>query len=181
MHCRQDRFIKRWIDALSDPRLTHEIRSIWLSYWSQVNTSHYSLFHKLKKKTYNMICIICSWFWTATWTIYYVFRCRLTGLWVRNWRAVSARSRACKEIDQRCNLLQSRKASASLYRIIIATHTLAIPIDRVYFGKRTYMISITAQFVYHHHVIICNLKTRFSWYFIIIVSTPFINNLYTVN
>ena len=33
---RQERFIRRWIEALSDPRITHEIRSIWISYWSQV-------------------------------------------------------------------------------------------------------------------------------------------------
>ena len=37
--CRQERFINRWIDALSDPRLTHEIKAIWLSYWSQVSNS----------------------------------------------------------------------------------------------------------------------------------------------
>ncbi|KAK6160816.1 hypothetical protein DH2020_004197 [Rehmannia glutinosa] len=36
---RQERFIRRWIDALSDPRLTHEIRSIWISYWSQADKS----------------------------------------------------------------------------------------------------------------------------------------------
>ncbi|KAK9109418.1 hypothetical protein Sjap_017478 [Stephania japonica] len=30
---RQDRFIQRWVEALSDPRVTHEIRSIWVSYW----------------------------------------------------------------------------------------------------------------------------------------------------
>lgn len=34
--CRQERFIRRWVDALSDPRVTHEIRNIWISYWSQV-------------------------------------------------------------------------------------------------------------------------------------------------
>ncbi|XP_059590679.1 catalase isozyme 1 isoform X1 [Vitis vinifera] len=33
---RQERFIQRWVDALSDPRVTYEIRSIWISYWSQV-------------------------------------------------------------------------------------------------------------------------------------------------
>lgn len=33
---RQERFVNRWVDALSDPRATHEIRSIWISYWSQV-------------------------------------------------------------------------------------------------------------------------------------------------
>lgn len=36
---RQERFISRWIDALSDPRLTHELRSIWISYWSQADKS----------------------------------------------------------------------------------------------------------------------------------------------
>uniref|UniRef100_UPI003BB626AD catalase-related domain-containing protein n=1 Tax=Pleomorphochaeta sp. DL1XJH-081 TaxID=3409690 RepID=UPI003BB626AD len=36
---RQERFVKRWVDALSDPRLTHEIRSIWVSYWSQADKS----------------------------------------------------------------------------------------------------------------------------------------------
>jgi len=34
---RQDRFIKRFVEALSDPRVTHEIRSVWLSYWSQAD------------------------------------------------------------------------------------------------------------------------------------------------
>ncbi|XP_024543941.1 catalase-3 [Selaginella moellendorffii] len=34
---RQERFIARVVDALSDPRVTHEIRSIWLSYWSQAD------------------------------------------------------------------------------------------------------------------------------------------------
>jgi len=32
---RQERFIGRMVKALGDPRLTHEIRSIWLSYMSQ--------------------------------------------------------------------------------------------------------------------------------------------------
>ncbi|CAN7090328.1 unnamed protein product [Brassica rapa subsp. narinosa] len=36
---RQERFIGRWIDALSDPPITHDIRSIWISYWSQANKS----------------------------------------------------------------------------------------------------------------------------------------------
>lgn len=36
MFLRQERFIRRWVEALSDPRVTHEIRSIWISYWSQV-------------------------------------------------------------------------------------------------------------------------------------------------
>ncbi|XP_074591173.1 catalase isozyme 2-like [Curcuma longa] len=36
---RQDRFIRRWVEALSDPRVTHEIRSIWISYWSQCDKS----------------------------------------------------------------------------------------------------------------------------------------------
>ncbi|EFJ36547.1 hypothetical protein SELMODRAFT_404656 [Selaginella moellendorffii] len=33
----QERFIARVVDALSDPRVTQEIRSIWLSYWSQAD------------------------------------------------------------------------------------------------------------------------------------------------
>lgn len=33
---RQERFICRWVEALSDPRVTHELRNIWISYWSQV-------------------------------------------------------------------------------------------------------------------------------------------------
>lgn len=33
--CRQDRFVGRFVKALSDPRVTHEIRSVWISYWSQ--------------------------------------------------------------------------------------------------------------------------------------------------
>ena len=36
---RQDRFVKRWVEILSEPRLTHEIRSIWISYWSQADRS----------------------------------------------------------------------------------------------------------------------------------------------
>ncbi|KAJ8421692.1 hypothetical protein Cgig2_020683 [Carnegiea gigantea] len=33
---RQERFVKRWVDVLSDPRVTLELRSIWVSYLSQV-------------------------------------------------------------------------------------------------------------------------------------------------
>ncbi|ERM96130.1 hypothetical protein AMTRI_Chr09g34060 [Amborella trichopoda] len=36
---RQERFVKRIVDALSDTRVTHEIRSIWISYWSQCDKS----------------------------------------------------------------------------------------------------------------------------------------------
>ncbi|KAG1355350.1 putative Catalase isozyme 1 [Cocos nucifera] len=36
---RQERFIRRWVEALSDPRVTHEIQSIWISYWSQCDKS----------------------------------------------------------------------------------------------------------------------------------------------
>ncbi|CAN4083571.1 unnamed protein product [Withania somnifera] len=36
---RQERFIRRWVEALSDPRITYEIRSIWISYWSQADKS----------------------------------------------------------------------------------------------------------------------------------------------
>ncbi|TYI19919.1 hypothetical protein ES332_A07G198500v1 [Gossypium tomentosum] len=36
---RQERFVKRWIEALSDPRVTYEIRTIWVSYWSQTDKS----------------------------------------------------------------------------------------------------------------------------------------------
>ena len=36
---RQERFICRWINALSDPRVTPEIRSIWISYCSQADES----------------------------------------------------------------------------------------------------------------------------------------------
>ncbi|GFS35954.1 catalase 2 [Actinidia rufa] len=36
---RQERFICRWVEALSDPRVTHEILSIWISYWSQADKS----------------------------------------------------------------------------------------------------------------------------------------------
>lgn len=36
---RQDRFIRRWVEALSDPRVTYEIRSIWISYLSQADKS----------------------------------------------------------------------------------------------------------------------------------------------
>nr|ADC95629.1 catalase [Bruguiera gymnorhiza] len=32
---RQERFTHRWVEALSDPRVTHEICSIWISYWTQ--------------------------------------------------------------------------------------------------------------------------------------------------
>ncbi|KAM7513996.1 hypothetical protein LguiA_003579 [Lonicera macranthoides] len=36
---RQERFICRWVNALSDPRVTYEIRSIWISYWTQADGS----------------------------------------------------------------------------------------------------------------------------------------------
>ncbi|URE35911.1 hypothetical protein MUK42_18263 [Musa troglodytarum] len=36
---RQERFVRRWVDALSDPRVTHEIRAVWISYWSQCDKS----------------------------------------------------------------------------------------------------------------------------------------------
>ncbi|KAI4977347.1 hypothetical protein ZWY2020_057259 [Hordeum vulgare] len=36
---RQDRFLQRWVDALTDARVTHEIQSIWVSYWSQCDAS----------------------------------------------------------------------------------------------------------------------------------------------
>jgi catalase len=36
---RQDRFIQRVVDALTDPRVTHEHQNIWISYWSQCDTS----------------------------------------------------------------------------------------------------------------------------------------------
>ncbi|EOA39401.1 hypothetical protein CARUB_v10012491mg [Capsella rubella] len=35
----QERFLKRFVEALSEPRVTHEIRSIWISYWSQADKS----------------------------------------------------------------------------------------------------------------------------------------------
>ncbi|KAL0016812.1 hypothetical protein SO802_003881 [Lithocarpus litseifolius] len=36
---RQERFIRRWAEALSDPRVTYEIRSVWISYLSQADRS----------------------------------------------------------------------------------------------------------------------------------------------
>nr|WDD45562.1 catalase [Hordeum vulgare subsp. vulgare] len=36
---RQDRFLQRWVDALTDARVTHENQSIWVSYWSQCDAS----------------------------------------------------------------------------------------------------------------------------------------------
>ncbi|KAI4388510.1 hypothetical protein MLD38_000831 [Melastoma candidum] len=36
---RQERFVRCWVDVLSDPRVTHEMRSIWISYWSQCITA----------------------------------------------------------------------------------------------------------------------------------------------
>ncbi|GKE86670.1 catalase-like protein isoform X2, partial [Tanacetum coccineum] len=36
---RQERFISRNVKMLSDPRVTHELRSIWISYWSQCDKS----------------------------------------------------------------------------------------------------------------------------------------------
>ncbi|KAK1325658.1 Phosphoinositide phosphatase SAC7 [Acorus calamus] len=36
---RQERFIRRWVEALSDARVTHEIRSIWITYWFQADNS----------------------------------------------------------------------------------------------------------------------------------------------
>lgn len=37
LHSRQERFIRRWMESLSDARVTYEIRSIWISYLSQVS------------------------------------------------------------------------------------------------------------------------------------------------
>nr|QXE96797.1 catalase [Caragana microphylla] len=36
---RQERFVRRWVEVLSNPRVTHEIRSIWISYLSQADRS----------------------------------------------------------------------------------------------------------------------------------------------
>jgi hypothetical protein len=36
---RQARFVNVWVEALSDPRVTHEIRNIWISYLSQVRAT----------------------------------------------------------------------------------------------------------------------------------------------
>ncbi|KAG6773750.1 hypothetical protein POTOM_021067 [Populus tomentosa] len=36
---RKERFVRRWVEALSDPRVTYEIRSLWISYWSQADKS----------------------------------------------------------------------------------------------------------------------------------------------
>ncbi|KAK1419699.1 hypothetical protein QVD17_28971 [Tagetes erecta] len=36
---RQERFIVRMVKMLSDPRVTHELRSIWISYWTQADQS----------------------------------------------------------------------------------------------------------------------------------------------
>ncbi|KAJ0759739.1 putative catalase [Helianthus annuus] len=36
---RQERFIVRMCKILSDPRVTHELRSIWISYWTQAYQS----------------------------------------------------------------------------------------------------------------------------------------------
>lgn len=36
---RQDRFVNQWLTALSDNRVTHEVRNIWISYWSQADKS----------------------------------------------------------------------------------------------------------------------------------------------
>lgn len=32
---RQERFIKIWVSHLSDPKVTPELRQIWLGYWSE--------------------------------------------------------------------------------------------------------------------------------------------------
>nr|AWW16514.1 CAT-3 [Ipomoea pes-caprae] len=36
---RQERFINRWVKSLSEPRVTHEIRSTWISYLTQADRS----------------------------------------------------------------------------------------------------------------------------------------------
>ena len=33
----QGHFIRRWVEAFSDPRITFEIRNTWISFWSQVS------------------------------------------------------------------------------------------------------------------------------------------------
>ncbi|ONK64088.1 uncharacterized protein A4U43_C07F21960 [Asparagus officinalis] len=36
---RQDRFIQRWVEALSHPKVSYELRSIWVSYLAKCDTS----------------------------------------------------------------------------------------------------------------------------------------------
>ncbi|XP_050215798.1 catalase isozyme 1-like [Mercurialis annua] len=36
---RQERFLNRIVDGLSDPRITHELHTIWISYWSECDKS----------------------------------------------------------------------------------------------------------------------------------------------
>jgi hypothetical protein len=99
---RQERYIRRWVDALSDPRCTHEIRSIWISYWSQVSlfakchivnlyswTSLYTGVGRVGISLKESCCsdVIC-WYW----------QCRQINLWVRNSHLVSMWGQAF-EID----------------------------------------------------------------------------------
>lgn len=36
---RQERFIKRFVDSLKDPRVTDEVRKVWVYYCAQVKSS----------------------------------------------------------------------------------------------------------------------------------------------
>lgn len=55
---RQDRFIRRFIDVLCDVKVTDEIRSVWISYWSQVCSMYYLQLKKVNSLVilYNLVC-----------------------------------------------------------------------------------------------------------------------------
>ncbi|KAG6496717.1 catalase isozyme A-like [Zingiber officinale] len=36
---RQERFVQRWVEGLSHPKVSHELRSIWVNYLSQCDAS----------------------------------------------------------------------------------------------------------------------------------------------
>lgn len=89
---RQERFVQRWVEALSDPRVTHELRSIWVSYWAQVlfpsyaliiypltNRSFYNLKFRFLIQIYN--CVYC---------------CSAMNRWGRNWGLDYQLNQACR-------------------------------------------------------------------------------------
>lgn len=75
---RQERFIRRWVNVLTDPKVTHEVRSVWISWLSQVRLNLYS--------------VICINFIIKYWELqrylfiilfYFIFLFRPIDLWVK--------------------------------------------------------------------------------------------------
>ena len=103
---RQERFIGRMVKALGDPRLTHEIRSIWLSYLSQVCHCHSKAHcakqniilefscHDLNLTTpHTLQTILTPWIDTA-------MACSVTRPSARSWQHASTREPTSKHAER---------------------------------------------------------------------------------